>query len=495
MLDFNKKRDGEPPARLLAQMREKLAADRIPKAFADYLAPFMADPADLTAELQEALRTVVELMKLHEIPPADATELFCQMIDEAEKRPEPAAMTWDNLDTDAPVKASDRLIMAARNVLLRRKGPSVTNHKPYSGPDIGGRHSRDPRAHRIEAMADGLAALIDRGHTPTVGRQYAALGRLSEIAMQAVRAEGHRPWSLSDGARMAMHSSSDFPLILENALGKVVARRFEQRQPDILRAARKVMRMDYRESKTLTLGPLKRFAEVGEGGEIPYSTMDEKGERNPVPRDFGGIFSVTQKAIVNDDMGFFDNIARLMTDSAVTAQRNVLLAPLLANAGAGQNMADGNPLFHTSHGNLAASGAVLDVDTLSAARTAMRKQTGLAGELLAIEPWALVVPAELETKAQQLLADLQATKLADVNPFSGQLELIVEPGLTSATAWYVIANPNTYEGLTWATLDGMDAPRVESKPGWNTLGMEFRVVWALDAAFTEHATWYRNPGA
>ena len=175
--------------------------------------------------------------------------------------------------------------------------------------------------------------------------------------------------------------------------------------------------------------------------------------------------------------------------------RRVAGAPLLANGGAGQNMADGNPLFHSSHGNLAASGAALSLTTLSAARTAMRKQTGLAGELLAIEPWALVVPAELETLAQQILADIQATKTSDANPFGGQLELIVEPGLTSATAWYVIANPATYEGLTWATLEGLDAPRVESKPGWNTLGMEFRVVWALDAAFTEHATWYRNPGA
>lgn len=106
-----------------------------------------------------------------------------------------------------------------------------------------------------------------------------------------------------------------------------------------------------------------------------------------------------------------------------------------------------------------------------------------------------MVPPELETTAQQVIAQIQATKVSDANPFSGQLEIIVEPGLTNATAWYLIADPSQNEGLTWATLDGLTAPRVESKPGWNTLGMEFRVVWALDAAFTETATWYRNPGA
>ena len=97
--------------------------------------------------------------------------------------------------------------------------------------------------------------------------------------------------------------------------------------------------------------------------------------------------------------------------------------------------------------------------------------------------------------AIRLIAQIQATKVADANPFGGQLELIVEPGLTSATAWYLIANPAAYEGLVWATLDGATAPRIESREGWETLTLDFRVVWDLDAAFVEHRTWYRNPGA
>jgi hypothetical protein len=235
--------------------------------------------------------------------------------------------------------------------------------------------------------------------------------------------------------------------------------------------------------------------EVGEGGEVKHSTFEEKGEANPVLRDFAGAFTISNKALVNDDLGVFDQAGQRMTEACIQVQRNVLLEPILANSGAGQTMADGLAMFHADHGNLAASGAALSVTTLSAARTALRKQTGPAGELLAIEPFALVVPAELETLAQQVITSIQAAKLADVNPFAGSLEIIVEPGLTSATGWYLIADPALYEGLTWATLDGLDAPRVESRPGWNTLGMEFRVTWALDAAFTETATWYRNPGA
>lgn len=294
---------------------------------------------------------------------------------------------------------------------------------------------------------------------------------------------------------MAAHSTSDFPLILENALGKSIARRVGLRMPDIVRAASKKTNTDYRPSKSLTLSTLKAVREIGEGGEINHSTMDEKGESNPALRDFGGAFTVTNKVIVNDDLGFLGQAAQRMTEACIQVQRSVLLEPIEANSGAGQTMADGKAMFHADHGNLAAAGTALSVTSLSVARTALRKQKGPAGELLAIEPFALVVPAELETMAQQLIAQLMATKTSDVNPFAGELEIIVEPGLTSSTAWYLIGNPTMYEGLTWATLDGMDAPRVESRAGWNTLGMEFRVTWALDAAFTETATWYRNPGA
>ena len=104
------------------------------------------------------------------------------------------------------------------------------------------------------------------------------------------------------------------------------------------------------------------------------------------------------------------------------------------------------------------------------------------------------MPPELETTAQKLLADIDATKFSDANPFSGALELIVEPGLVDPFAWYVCANPGQYDGLAHAFLDGNTSPRIESRLGWETLGIEFRSVWTLDAKFVETATWYRNAG-
>lgn len=504
MFSLLKPKQGEPPAQLLAGVSALMKANSLPQGWADLLAMRANDVGDV----QEHLPLFKALAKLAD--PGWTDDEARAVLDGAFAHAAEAAPEAGDPDgTMAIMLAFSRNAETMRNFKARVAAGTdpyflrgaLDSLKPQreTGAVTGGvitiRHDWTGPRTEADRFADALAAKIDSGHTPTIGRELASMS-LSDMMLSRVKASGHRVWGKNEAARFAMtHSTSDFPLILENALGKTVARRLMLRQPDILRAASRRDRPDYRESNNLSLSAIKTVAEIGEGGEIPHSTMEEKGEKNPVPRHFGGMFRLTTKAMVNDDLGVFQQAAQRMAEGCVTVQRNVLLAPLLANSGAGQTMADGNPLFHTSHGNLAASGAVLSTTSLSIARTAMRKQKGLVGEVLAIEPWALVVPAELETAAQQLIAQIQATKVADANPFGGQLELIVEPGLTSATAWYLIANPAAYEGLVWATLDGATAPRIESREGWETLTLDFRVVWDLDAAFVEHRTWYRNPGA
>ena len=497
MLDFKMKHEGEPPARIMAQARIKFAAAGLPKFFADHLAPYMQDVEDIDPELLEQLKSVVELFDMHKIPAAEAVQIFQKVLEDLHsgqdegETPPPMESAWPGSRSRDHKKPG--AILGSVIEHLRAQGPSTVQHHGYV------REARSPesaRVQRIEAMADGLLARMDRKHTPTIGRQYAQLS-LGELAMACARAAGHRPMNLQEGVRLAAsHSTSDFPLVLENALGKSVGRQMEQVMPALARAAHEIPAMDYRGGNLLGLSASGMPEEIGEGGEIKYVTIDDRGERKPAPRDFGAIFAMTNKAIYNDDLGMLTGqIGRQMVAGANERFRRVLLEPLLAGSGLGHLMADGKTVFHADHGNLAFSGAAINVTSLNAARVALRSQRGSQGEYYAIEPWALVVPPQLETTAQQVQADINATKVSDVNPFSGTLELIVEPGLTSATAWYLIGNPATTDGLAYAFLDGQKAPKVESKPGWNTLGIEFRLVWALDARFVSYASWYRNPGA
>lgn len=342
-------------------------------------------------------------------------------------------------------------------------------------------------------LEDALLARMDRTHEPTKGREYAGLS-LARMADVMVRAQGLRPFNDAEAVRMAAHSTSDFPLVLENSLTNLVARQMEQRQPDLVRASHEVRRDDYRDGKSITLSATGMPQEVNEGGEIQFVTAEEKGELLPTLRDFASGFNITNKALTNDRLDLLTDIGSRMVQGAVERLRRILLEPIEANGGDGQLMRDGQTMFHANHGNLATTGSALSVSALAEARTAMRKQRGLNGELYGIEPWALVVPAELETRAQQVVAQIAATTAEEVNPFSGALAVITEPGLTDDQAWYLIANPSRHDGLAHAFLDGQRSPRVESRPGWSTLGMEMRLVWALDAKFIETASWFKNPG-
>jgi hypothetical protein len=389
---------------------------------------------------------------------------------------------------DAMEKAVLDKVLQAR---VEASGPD--QYTPGSSNSVG--NSFDGGAGFRAKMVAGLGAKLDPAGASPKGRDAAQM-TLADIAMATCRLVGLRPHDAAEAVRMAAHSTSDFPLILENALTNQVARKIEQRMPDLMRASHEIAREDYRPGKSLSLSASGVPQEVSEGGEINFVTADEKGEALPKVRDFASGFNITNQAMANDATAtrLLGDIGNRMTQGAIERLRMILLEPIEANAGAGQTMADNVNMFHALHGNLASTGAVLSVSSLTEARVALRKMRGLKGELLAIEPWALVVPAELETSAQQLVALINAAKTSDANPFSGKLEIVVEPGLSAPAAWYLIGDPERHEGLAHAFLDGQRNPLVESRAGWNTLGMEFRLTWALDAKFIETATWFKNPG-
>ena len=384
-------------------------------------------------------------------------------------------------------KAREKILdtLATRDAAVTTRVMAEVGHSWDAGPGL------------IDKLSDALGARIAArsggAYEPTKGREFVDLS-LRGLVDHAAKARGESAFSLS---QRSWHSGSDFPLIVAGGLSNSVARGFKQAQPALARVARAVPADDYRTHTAISLTASAMPQLVTEGGEVKGITVNEKGEVAAKPDDYAGLFNVTSQALVNDStaLGIFDQINRKMVEGSVNRFRSVLVAPLLANSGAGQTMRDTVALFHATHGNLAAAAAVISVTSLGIARTAMRRQVDSMGSILAIEPRYLVVPPEQETLAQQVVATLQASTVADVNPFAGALEVVTEPALTSTTAWYLAADPTVADGLTYATLGDMTAPRVEARDGWNVLGTELRLVWAVGAAFVETASWFRNAGA
>jgi hypothetical protein len=133
-------------------------------------------------------------------------------------------------------------------------------------------------------------------------------------------------------------------------------------------------------------------------------------------------------------------------------------------------------LFHATHANLNTTSG-LALGTLSTARQSLRKQVGIDGTtILDIPPQSLVVPAALETTGQQLLATLYPHAVADANPFSNTLALVVDPRLdaSSATSWYLFADPGMYPVMEYSHLSGQPGLFIETRIGFEVDGFELK---------------------
>jgi hypothetical protein len=228
---------------------------------------------------------------------------------------------------------------------------------------------------------------------------------------------------------------------------------------------------------------------VSETGEFKHTGFVDASESYAVGT-YGNIFSISRAALVNDDLNSFGDVSRRLGIQAAQFENTNLANLVIANP---TLATDSLSVFNASHNNLAAAGAVPSVATLSAARLAMRHQTGLAGGLIHVEPSYLLVPAELETTAQQLVTQIYPHVTTDTNPFNTLKGILVEPRLP-ANAWYLVCDPAVCDGLEYAYLAQSPGPQVESRLGFKVDGLEIRIRLDFGSGFVDYRGWYKNPG-
>jgi hypothetical protein len=197
--------------------------------------------------------------------------------------------------------------------------------------------------------------------------------------------------------------------------------------------------------------------------------------------------------LVNDDLGWTADLARGLGREAASFEARFLVDLLESGSGFGPAMSDAAPLFDAAHGNLG-TGAAFGEAPLAAGRLAMRKQQTLSGDALGVGPKWLIVPPDHETAAEKLLSDIQATKIDDANPWSF-LSLLVEPRFSSATRFYLAADPAQVEGLEYAYLAGAPGPQTETKTGFEVDGVSVKIRLDFGAGFVDWRGWHMNPGA
>jgi HK97 family phage prohead protease len=353
----------------------------------------------------------------------------------------------------------------------------------------------DPGDTMKARISDALFARMSGKAPPAHARELMGVG-LVGMARALLEANGENLRWASDAKiiERALHTTSDFPRLLTESGNRFLVDSFAMAESAIKRVSRQRSAPDFRTLRNIRLGGAPILAKVNEGGEVTSGTMFEASESYQLAT-FAKIFGISRQAMINDDLGAFTDPLRLMARGAAETEAQQLAALLLANSGNGPTLADGQPLYHATHGNLAGTGAALGVTTLSAARQAMRDQKDLDSTTpLNIVPRTILVGSALETAAEQVVAMLQAAQVAEVNPFSGKLEVAVDPRLTG-NSWRLFADPAAWPVIEYAYLDGATGPQLTTREGWDVLGMEFRVVLDFGCGIVDHRGTFRNPGA
>lgn len=390
------------------------------------------------------------------------------------------------IDRNATVEQARAAAFAA--MTSRAGGPLHTQRA-----DIG--FSNDDPSVRAERIGEALYARVMPGHRPSdAARPYMGLS-LPEIGRDILRMHGVSTTGMAAATVItrALHTTSDFALILGDASNRILRQAYQSAPSGIKQLARQANAKDFRAKMALMLSEAPMLEKVNEAGEFRSGTLEQASETYRL-ETFGRIVSISRQALINDDLGAFSTLSTRFGVAAAEFEAMHLLALLESNNGAGPMLSDNKPLFHAAHGNLATAGGAPGEATLDAARIAMRKQTGLAGGRISVAPRYILVPAELETTTDKLVAAITPATTGDVNPFANRLTPVVEARLSSPKRWYLAADPAQMDGLEYAYLDGEPGPQIESRNGFEVDGVQIKVRMDFGAGFIEHRGWYSNPG-
>lgn len=226
---------------------------------------------------------------------------------------------------------------------------------------------------------------------------------------------------------------------------------------------------DFKQQSRVRMGAFGSLAIVPEDSPYQSFTLGDSAATY-VAQKRGNLVPISREAIINDDLHAIKQIpGKLAVAAAYTLAEFVY--GFLAN---NPNIYDGQPLFTNGapHNNLGSS--ALSTAAMQQGVTAMREQTNFAGKRIGLRPRYLIVPPELEWTAMIVTksAGVPGSPNNDINPMLGYVQPIVSPQLTSATQWFLAADPREIDTIEVGFVGGQVNPAlfIQDQP---LLGLNF----------------------
>jgi hypothetical protein len=326
-------------------------------------------------------------------------------------------------------------------------------------------------------------------------------GRLSREDLRHVAQVNSRVVEAAGG-----FSTVSLPGILGNAANKILLDAYQSVESPVDRITSPLSTPDFKEFKAYRLTGKGELQPIGGDGELKSISLQEEEQANQVDQK-GGILTLTEKMMTNDDLGSFNQIAAILGRMAADKLLLEVVRAKLANSGS---------FYHSDNGNLLTGGtSVLGISGLNLAVKAFWELKDKNGVPILMNPAQLLVPASLKGLADQIRISnvLNETTTTDKakpasNPYAGQFDVIPIPYLGSTfdsrtlqtgsdTKWWLEAKPVAGAApINVAYLNGQRQPRIEQGDApFNVVGTQFRVLFYFGVALGDKRTTVQCNGA
>lgn len=345
--------------------------------------------------------------------------------------------------------------------------------------------------------ADTLVKQYGEQNVEAARKMYRGGIGLQQLLIEGAALNGHqhRGFGLRTDSDIrqvlqAAFSTLTIPGILSNTANKYLLESYMA----VEQVWRKIAKIrPVKDFKTVTgyrmTGALK-FEKVGPTGELKHGTLGEQSFTNKA-ETHGKMLTVTRTDIINDDLGAFVALLKMLGRGAILQLNSVFWGIFLNNAA----------FFVADHNNYqTGAGSALGINGLTAAELLFKNQKDANNNPLGVTPKILLVPNALSALARQLMASVElrdttsSTKYGTANPHAGNFQVenssyLSDSALTgySSTGWYLLADPNDVATIEIAFLNGQDSPTIESaEADFNVLGVQFRGYFDFGVALQDY---------
>ena len=389
------------------------------------------------------------------------------------------------IDKGTSIEEVRKLVM--KNMSKRQEETQQNNTVKIEEGATEGAKNRTGLQNALEFRVGNTGLTNIKSELDDNGKRFANMSML-DMARVSV---GDRSFSLTKSQLVAraFHSTSDFPLILEDTVIKTLRASYDALPVTFEPFVRRTTTPDFKQISRNRLSDADGLIQTPEGAEYQAGSIAEEGEKYSVKK-YGRLFQFTREMFINDDLDAFSQLPTKFGRAAKRLESDLVWAIITGNPA----MADGTAIFHADHGNLGTAGALSET-TISEIRKLMRLQQDVKGEPLNISPVHIAVPAALETTLNKLLTSIQADSTTNVNPFS-YLKPIVEPRLdaNSATAFYAFGSLMMDDMIELATLEG-EGLSIDREDHMKTDSISWRVRNECGVAPISHRSMAKNAGA